>query len=78
VRKALVALALIGCGDDLDPCAKDGMHVCGAQIRDGDGRAVVMRGVNLAGAHKQAPYTDTFTRADYAQLHTWGFAPCAS
>lgn len=32
-----------------------------------------MRGVNLAGAHKLAPYTDSFTVEDYARLHAWGF-----
>ena len=49
------------------------MHVCGSQIRDAEGRAVVLRGVNLAGAHKQAPYTDPFTPENYRQLHGWGF-----
>ena len=74
MHKALIAaLALAGCGDDVNPCGRDAMHVCGTQVRDTDGRAVVLRGVNLAGAHKQAPYTDEFTPADYARLHAWGF-----
>lgn len=49
------------------------MHVCGTQIRDAEGRAVVLRGVNLAGVHKMAPYTDTYTIEDYRRLHAWGF-----
>lgn len=62
-----------GCGDNADTCGRATLHVCGAQVRDAEGRAVVLRGVNLAGAHKHAPYTDDFTPADYARLRAWGF-----
>lgn len=65
-----------GCGDNVAPtdrCTAAGVHVCGAHIRDDDGRALILRGVNLAGAHKMSPYTDVFTRDDYARVHTWGF-----
>ena len=72
-RGFLAVIALAGCGDNADTCARDRVHVCGNQVRDPDGRAIVLRGVNLAGAHKQAPYTDPFTPADYARLHAWGF-----
>jgi len=72
MRIALVATLLLGCNSEPE-CARDGMHACGAFVRDGDGRAVVLRGVNLAGAHKLAPYTDVFTPADYERLHAWGF-----
>lgn len=34
---------------------------------------MILRGVNLAGAHKMPPYTDVFTPADYERLHAWGF-----
>src|SRR6185295_19100191 len=55
-------------------CGGDGgVHVCNGALRDPEGRAMIPRGGNLAGAHKSAPYTDDFTRADYTQLHDWGF-----
>ncbi len=69
----IASVLLAGCGDDAGVCGRDGMHVCGAHVRDAEGRAVVLRGVNLAGAHKLAPYTDAFTQADYERLHAWGF-----
>jgi endoglycosylceramidase len=70
---AFVSLLFVGCGDDGKICGGDALHVCGSHVRDGEGRAVVLRGVNLAGAHKLAPYTDPFAPADYERLHTWGF-----
>jgi endoglycosylceramidase len=69
----LLLVALAACGDNLaGPC--DGREpVCGGFVRDGSGRALVLRGVNLAGAHKNAPYTDTFEPADYTRLRAdWG------
>lgn len=74
---ALVVLA--ACGDNAVPdpsaeCPRDGLpHACGKDLRDADGRVWIQRGVNFAGAHKYAPYTDDFGAADYQQLHAWGF-----
>ncbi len=66
--------ALAACGDNARSTAcTGGYHVCGDQLRDADGRALVLRGVNFAGSHKQAPYTDPFGPADFAQLRAWGF-----
>lgn len=75
IRRALLLAAVAACGDNSSAltCAGDGVHVCKGALRDPEGRAMIPRGVNLAGAHKHAPYTDDFTRADYAQLHAWGF-----
>jgi endoglycosylceramidase len=71
VRRALLVVLLAACGDSAgNPCET---RVCGGAVHDDDGRAVVLRGVNLAGAHKNAPYTDTFGPADYTRLRAdWG------
>lgn len=76
MRRALVAaLTLAGAcgGDDGPPPCTGGLHVCDGALRDADGRTLILRGVNFAGSHKQAPYTDPFTAADFTQLHAWGF-----
>ena len=72
---ALLGTGLVACGDNTAAeCGGDGgVHVCKGALRDPEGRAMIPRGVNFAGSHKTAPYTDDFTPADYAQLHTWGF-----
>lgn len=49
------------------------------QVRDGflhdaEGRAMIMRGLNLSGSQKIAPYLDDKTAADYARVRAdWGF-----
>lgn len=70
---ALALLLAAACGDDRAAECRGAHGVCGGQLRDPEGRVLVMRGVNLAGAHKHAPYTDAFTPDDYARLHAWGF-----
>ena len=50
-----------------------GWHVERGFLRAPDGRAAILRGVNLSGAQKSAPYLDDKTPADYARVRAdWG------
>jgi endoglycosylceramidase len=47
--------------------------VSGGFVRDVDGRAVVLRGANVAGRHKSPPYFDFHGAADFAHMRAaWG------
>src|SRR5689334_16207092 len=70
MRVAWLLIVVGACGDNLAPPTQvhDGF------LHDTDGRAVIMRGVNLSGTQKNAPYLDDKTPADYTRLRTdWGF-----
>lgn len=50
------------------------VHVAHGAIVDADGRTLLLRSVNVSGAHKHAPYFDFHQPADFASLrHDWGF-----
>jgi endoglycosylceramidase len=70
VDRLAIALLLAACGDNAATPAR----VHEGFLHDEDGRALILRGVNLSGAQKYAPYLDDKTPADYARLRTdWGF-----
>jgi len=74
-RLAFVAIAAAaGCGGgDAPPVCTGGWHVCTGQIRDADGRAVILRGINVSGGNKSAPYLASADEADLARLRDdWG------
>jgi endoglycosylceramidase len=74
---SLAALALVACGSEEepepDPVQPDGWHVAGGFVRAPDGRRAILRGANLAGEHKYAPYFGFHQPADYLSLREeWG------
>src|SRR5690242_1300817 len=68
--RALILLAVVlgGCGESAPR-----WHVRDGALRAPDGRAVILRGVNLSGAQKNAPYLDEKQPADYQRVRDqWG------
>ena len=50
-------------------------HVEDGFLRDADGRAAILRGFNVTGEHKWAPYFDYQQPPDYARIRTdWGMS----
>lgn len=69
------AATLLGCADDepVAPVEIPGFGVKGGFLRDLDGRALLLRGMNLSGEHKQAPYFSFHELPDYQRLRNpWG------
>jgi len=71
MMRALIAIALVtGCGESAPPT----WHVSAGFLREPDGRAAILRGANISGAQKYAPYLDDKTPADYVRARAeWGF-----
>lgn len=72
MRWAVVVMVLAACPPAPGPAparfvVRDGF------IRDPEGRAVILHGVNVSGVHKQRPYFDFHDTADYQRLRAWGF-----
>ncbi len=78
---ALVIVAL-GCSDLSSPAPSGGgptmptperFHVSSGMIRDAQGRAILLRGANVAGANKNAPYFGFQQLSDLQRMHDqWG------
>lgn len=65
---ACALLLVAGCGN-----SAPGWHVGGGFLRAPDGRAAILRGVNLSGAQKNAPYLDDKVEADWDRVRAdWG------
>ena len=75
VLAACLALGALGCGSDEELADEhpNRWHVADGFVRDPEGRAVVLRGVNLANAHKQKPYLSFHQPEDFRRLtDDWG------
>jgi endoglycosylceramidase len=74
MRILVLAVILAGCGgDDRPRLCTDRWQVCGGHLRDPEGRAAILRGMNVSGGNKNAPYLDFHTEADIARMRDeWG------
>ena len=68
----LSSFALLACQDpeEAPPIMPTSWHVDGGFLRAPDGRAAILRGTNVSGQQKNAPYLDANTAEDYGKLRT--------
>ena len=68
MRALVLATLVAGCS-----APPPSWHVSGGQLRSPDGRAAILRGVNLSGTQKQRPYLDDKQADDYLRIRRdWG------
>jgi endoglycosylceramidase len=68
----LLAVGLVACAPAALP-PPSSFTVARGFIRDPQGRAVILRGANVSGRHKRAPYFDFHGADDYARMRReWG------
>jgi endoglycosylceramidase len=73
MRAAAILVVIAACGGDAHDVCSGAFHVCRGQIRDPQGRTVILRGINVSDANKGAPYTGWVQQADLARLRSdWG------
>lgn len=71
VRTLVLFTLLLGCSGK--PAEAPTWSVAGGFIRDPEGRAVILRGANVSGRHKEPPYFDFHGPAEYARMRgAWG------
>jgi endoglycosylceramidase len=69
----LPLLLLLACTRD-EPAPDARWRVDGGHLRDPDGRVAILRGANVANAHKSPPFLAFHQEADYARLRDeWGW-----
>lgn len=69
----LVAIASCGGEPPPNPAVTKPFSVRGGFLRDAQGRALVLRGANVSGRHKDPPYFDFHREADFARMSSaWG------
>src|SRR2546426_642713 len=70
-RRRLVlgsVLVIVACACTPSPTKHDAPYVAGGQLHDPDGRVVILRGANLANAHKGSPYFGFHGPDDFVRL----------
>ncbi len=75
ILSCMVLVFFLGsCGEEEKPTPLPGpwLHVEGSKVVDGQGREVLLRGLQLAAPKK--PYTLWHTREDFQKLKEWGFS----
>src|SRR5262249_26763951 len=75
IRATLAVLAIAACGGQTStpPSCEGRWQVCAGALRDPDGRTAILRGMNVSGGNKSAPYLDFHAEPDLVRMRRdWG------